>query len=379
LIVWVLAGLLGLATGVRIGWALVNKQSLVSTAMIVALGSLGVVAALNWQPLTLLLDTVLHWPNISVCLSQIALVACAAGSFVMIVGVASNWKPTVVKRIALAQYAFAAAIAGVSAVYFFAGGRQPEMSTQAYLDRNVGRSTVSLSWLVPLLYVVLALTLVIWAGLRHSNRSRRGRALFLFTVGIVLIVLAGAFFFIRSADAHVLGVSTAAALLGCAMAIVAMGSLLPTVEDWLGGRHELHIVEPLLVELQHRQSDLGIGVRPRGPVAFRVAEKLSMISDALFLEASAAAGARLTGPGRVSRGPLPGIHGMLPDAERPDVTPREQAQALAEWILAGRNGRTDDGIAAFPGLGWLHQPEGYSDRDWIIEIARQYRASTHAG
>jgi hypothetical protein len=53
LIVWVIAGLLGLATGLRIGWALVNKQSLVSTAMILALGSPGVVAALNWQPLTL--------------------------------------------------------------------------------------------------------------------------------------------------------------------------------------------------------------------------------------------------------------------------------------------------------------------------------------
>ena len=54
MIIWVIAGLLGLATGLRIGWALVNKQSLVSAAMILALGSLGLVAALNWQPLTLL-------------------------------------------------------------------------------------------------------------------------------------------------------------------------------------------------------------------------------------------------------------------------------------------------------------------------------------
>ena len=78
MIIWVIAGLLGLATGLRIGWALVNKQSLVSTAMILALGILGLVAALNWQPLTLLLDTLLHWPNIAMGLSQVALVACAA-------------------------------------------------------------------------------------------------------------------------------------------------------------------------------------------------------------------------------------------------------------------------------------------------------------
>ena len=79
MIIWVIAGLLGLATGLRIGWALVNKQSLVSTAMILALGSLGLVAALNWQPLTLLIDTVLHWHNISMGLSQVALIALRGG------------------------------------------------------------------------------------------------------------------------------------------------------------------------------------------------------------------------------------------------------------------------------------------------------------
>ena len=66
MIVWVIAGLLGLATGLRIGWALVNQQSVVSGAMIVALGSLAVMAALNWPPLTLLVDTALRWPNLSV-------------------------------------------------------------------------------------------------------------------------------------------------------------------------------------------------------------------------------------------------------------------------------------------------------------------------
>ena len=93
LIVWVIAGLLGMATGLRIGWALVNKQSVVSTAMIVALGSLAVVAAFNWPPLTLLLDTALHWPNISIGLSQVALIGCAAGSCVMITSVGVHPQP----------------------------------------------------------------------------------------------------------------------------------------------------------------------------------------------------------------------------------------------------------------------------------------------
>ena len=125
MIIWVIAGLLGLATGVRIGWALVNKQSLVSTAMIIALGSLAMVAALNWQPLTLLLDTLLHWPNASVALSQCALIASAAGSCVMITSVGSERSPVTVRRIALLQYAFAAVVIAVTVA------APPAIGTQA--------------------------------------------------------------------------------------------------------------------------------------------------------------------------------------------------------------------------------------------------------
>jgi hypothetical protein len=369
LTVWVIAGLLGMATGVRIGWALVNKQSLVSTAMIIALGSLGIVAALNWQPLTLLLDTALRWPNISVGLSQVALIACAAGSCVMITSVASARRPAVVRRLALAQYGFAALMAVVSLVLFFDRPRQPEMAPQLYLSRNT-----SLPWLLPLLYVLLALTLVTWAGMRHSNRSRRGRALFVFTVGIVLILLASSFFLIRAAGTtQLVGVGTAATLLGCAMAVVAAGSLLPTIEDWFSGRNELKLIEPLLTELEQRQPDIGIGVRPRGPLVFRVAERLSLISDALFLEAMAA-------PGSAHHVAIDAeIADTLTDIERPTVAPVEQARALAEWIYAGRDGERAAGDDSFPGLGWLRQPDSHSDREWIIEIAREYRKLTRSG
>lgn len=355
--VWVIAGLLALATGVRIGWALVNKQSLVSTAMIVALGSLAFIAALNWQPLTLLLDSALHWPNISVGLSQVALIACAAGSCVMITTAASPRPPAVVRRIALAQYGFAAVIAIVTLALFFLGGQQPEMSPQEYLNRNLGTSQLSLSWLVPLLYVLLALTLVSWAGLRNSSRSRRGRALFVFTIGIVLILLASAFFLIQAVGStHLVGIGTAATLLGTAMAVVAAGSLLPTIEDWFTGRYELRLIEPLLTELEARQPDIGIGVRPRGPLVFRVAERLSLISDALFLEASVAHTSQARQPSSAAVGDLT------------EVTPTAQARAIAEWIHADTN--RDD---AFPGVQMLRQPDSYSDREWIIEIARQYR------
>lgn len=368
MITWVIAGLLGLATGLRIGWALVNKQSLVSSAMILSLGSLGIVAALNWQPLALLLDTVLRWPNVAVALSQVALIVCAAGSCVMITTASSEHSAATTRRIAAIQYGVAAVVAVVSLVIFFVSGRQPEMAPEEYLRRDLGSNATS--WLLPLLYVFLALTLVGWAGLRYSNRSRRGRALFVFTVGMVLIVAVSGFFLLKAAGrTGPIGLGAAATMLGCAMVIVAAGSLLPTVEDWFGARHELRTITPLLTELARRQPDVGIGVRPRGPLVFRVAERMSLISDALYLEATAADTARRDAAApRGSSGAT-----QLGQDERPQVLPRDQARAVAQWIYATReDGERADG-AAFPGLTWLSQPESYSDREWVLAIAEQYR------
>ncbi|TFV54263.1 hypothetical protein E4P42_26495 [Mycobacterium sp. PS03-16] len=375
MIVWVIAGLLGLATGLRIGWALVNKQSLVSTAMILALGNLALVAALNWQPLTLLVDTVLKWPNIAMGFSQVALIMCAAGSCVMITTVASARPSATTRKIALAQYALAVVVAAASLALFFAAGQQPEMSPDEYLRRNLGSGGTS--WLLPLLYVLVALSLVSWAGMRNSSRSRRGRALFVFTLGIALIVLASATFLLRAAGQDPgIGVGTAATLLGCAMVVVAIGALLPSIEDWFGARRELRVIGPLLAELDRRHPDIGIGVRPRGPLVFRVAERMSLISDALYLEATAATMRSSVDAGRDPASALPArdtdLESEVADLEPPKVPPHRQAEALARWIEAGRSD-AGDGHAAFPGLRWLRQPEAYSDREWILAIAERYR------
>ena len=362
MIIWVIAGLLGLATGLRIGWALVNKQSLVSAAMILALGSLATVAALNWEPLTLLIDTLARWPNVSTVLSQVALVGCAAGSCVMITSAASNRRPSAIRRIALIQYGVAALIGVLTLASFFTTPQQPEMTPEEYLRRNLGSGALTVAWLLPLLYVMLALTLVAWAGVRHSNRTRRGRALFVFTTGVVLIVLSSAFFLLRAVGStEFVGVGAAATLLGCAMLVVASGSLLPSVEDWFGARTELRVVQPLLEELSRRHPNIGIGVRPRGPLLFRVAEQMSLISDALYLEATRALGGERAASTAQEY------------QDVPSVSPQEQAERIAEWIHAGRGEDGDAIDGQFPGPHWLRQPPQLSDREWILAIATQYR------
>jgi len=55
------------------------------------------------------------------------------------------------------------------------------------------------------------------------------------------------------------------------------------------------------------------------------------------------------------------------------VSPEDQARRIAEWILAGRGANRDAANALFPGPNWLRQPSSYSDREWILAIADQYR------
>jgi hypothetical protein len=175
--------------------------------------------------------------------------------------------------------------------------------------------------------------------------------------------LAIAFFLLRAVgNTGTIGVGAAATLLGCAMLVVASGSLLPSVEDWFGARRELRVIQPLLDELSRRQPNVGIGVRPRGPLLFRVAEQMSMISDALFLEATRALGGEAA---EMSEG--------AESRQAPTVSPQDQARRIADWIHAGRGDEGDSIDAKFPGPHWLRQPPSYSDREWILAIATQYR------
>src|SRR5262249_11061794 len=116
--------------------------------------------------LALLVDTLMHWPNIAMGLTQVALVSCAAASCVLITALALRHQPLVFRRFAIAQYSFGVVIAAVSLVMFFAAGQRYEMPPLEYLDRNLASS-----WSLPLvLYMPLALTLASWTAMRHSNR-----------------------------------------------------------------------------------------------------------------------------------------------------------------------------------------------------------------
>jgi hypothetical protein len=176
-------------------------------------------------------------------------------------------------------------------------------------------------------------------------------------------------------NTQLIGVGAAATLLGCAMLVVAAGSLLPSVEDWFGARYELRTIQPVLAELGRRHPDIGIGVRPRGPLVFRVAERMSLISDALFLEATSADAARKRPVGTRPTRDLDDVDDGS-ELESPPVPPEQQARTIAQWIYDGREDAPKGASATFPGLGWLRQPASFSDREWILEIAQQYRELT---
>ncbi len=135
-------------------------------ALTLTLGSLGIAAALTWQQLALLVDTVLRWPNIAMALIQVALITCTAGICVLMTAAVSRHNPAVVQRYVVAQYSVAATVAAASMAMFLVAGRRLEMPPALYLQENVASS-----WLLPfVLYVPLALTLVSWTAIGHTAR-----------------------------------------------------------------------------------------------------------------------------------------------------------------------------------------------------------------
>ena len=259
------------------------------------------------------------------------------------------------------------------------------MSPEEYLRRNLGSNGMALSWLLPLLYVLLALTLVAWAGMRHSNRTRRGRALFVFTIGIVLIVLASAFFLLRAVGTtQFVGVGAAATLLGCAMLVVA-GGLAAAQRRGLVRRAPRAADDPAAA----RRTRPPASRRRHRRASARAAGVPGRRADVPDLRRAVPRGddgrRRATPSGRCQpahRRSTTWSDGIaeLSDFDTPDVAPEEQARAIAEWIYAGR-GETDaeTQTSLFPGLGWLRQPTTYSDREWILAIAKQYRQLDRAG
>ena len=301
--------------------------------MILALGSLGLVAALNWQPLTLLLDTLFRWPNVSTVMSQVALISCAAGSCVMITSAASERRPTTIRRIAVIQYGVAAVIAMLTLVAFFTSPQQPEMAPQEYLRRNLGSGAITVSWLLPLLYVMLALTLVAWAGMRHSNRTRRGRALFVFTTGVVLIVLASAFFLLRAVGTtevrrrrrrrHPAGLRHARR--GQRIVVAQRRGLVRRAARTAGDPASVGRTESAASQRRDRGTPPGTLAVPRGRAD---------VADLRRAVPGGHAGTRRRATPQRRR---------KTDAEPPDVPPDEQSLRIAEWIHAGRDA---DGNAA---------------------------------
>ena len=191
---------------------------------------------------------------------------------------------------------------------------------------------------MPLLYVLLALTVVAWVGMRLSSASRPRPGAAAVHRGYGPDPAASAFFATRALGrGPLIGVGTALALLLCAMAVVAAGALLPTVEDWIGARQELRLIEPLRREMDARHPDVGIGVRPRGPLVFQVAERLSLISDAL------------TSKGR-------GLSGSCLPPARAAVACRRQRRRTGARRRRGIRAGRDAGATAFRGEAGCASP-----------------------
>ncbi len=307
--------------------------------MILALGSLGIVAALNWQPLTL----VDRRPRCggrtcAVALSQVALIGCAAGSCVMITTVASSRKPAVIRRIAIGQYVVACAIAVATLVAFFRAEQMPEMAPEEYLRRNLAPAgprpgccrCSTCCWRSPSSRGPGCVIPTAPGGAVRCSSSASEWCSW---------CCASAFFLLRAVgNTDVLAASVRRRRCWAARCWWWRADrCCPASEDWFGARRELRTIQPLLAELDTRHPDVGYrGASPRPAVVPGRRADVPHLRISLYLEAIAAE--------RVARAP----HGKTRhqderDIESPRTSPISRISIRRRFPPMSRPGASPSG------------------------------------
>ncbi len=137
------------------------------------------------------------------------------------------------------------------------------------------------------------------------------------------------------------------------------------------------VIQPLDRAWLARHPDVGIGVRPARPagVPGRRADVADLRTRSSWrptprgLATSGAVRRRRRTNGELSTDDIDDDA----ELEAPPVRLERPGGGIAQWIYDGRDGRAEDGRSEVSGLGWLRQPTSYSDREWILSIAQQYR------
>jgi hypothetical protein len=327
-ITWVVALLCSTAVGARIGRLTVRPPSLARIAIAIAAVTLTVAATVRTTTVTEVLDG--SGDGVAATVFELCLVLFAATT--ALIAAASL---TVLST--RPQWPLSAASALVAAVVVVV-----ELVSAHHSP-------------VTSAYLVVASLFATGVSVRYIRWNPLGRAIGLYSAGLVVIAAMCAVNLATATDDHV---SPGSAWWSLAVILVSAGCSSVMIEAWARARLDLRRTRTVWTMLTTAHPELLDSDYKSVTTTLTADDRVSQILDGLYLHA---------GAGLITRG-----------ASEPPTEMSTQADAVAGWLH-----RTAVEIEPFD-PGWLGTPEGVTDRQWILAVCTAYdrprrRAATTAG
>jgi len=340
--------LMWLAAIVRVWRATQRPHAAGLRSIAIALVSIAIATTVNVPAVASWFDALVRWPNSADLVKQLTIVIAAAGNQIMLLhlrrdelGDSTESRPA---RTGI-RWALATAICLASSACFFVGGRQAEAAE--FARTYAGTPWLSESRLIVTVYAAVILASVTRLCLQQWDRSVLGRGILLLASGagvMVLYCIARIIFLVGhrlgyavSGDLYELG--TTISKIG--LPLVAIGTLLPTVEAWWYARRDLKRLDPLWSALSDDLAKVQVGRPTRyEDLTLVVDHRVVMIQDALYVRAQMA--------------------GVGESEEHVTSAAVDRAAAVATWIRDKESPLS---------LADIRTPESFTERAWCLLVS----------
>lgn len=326
---WLIALVVWISAGARIGRVLVRPATTVRMAIVVAVAAVAAASTTAIPDIAQAIDSAAQLKVYDPRLSDAQAVAC--------------W---VIYTTATSIVAFAAwPIASRRNLWHVAVGIYLVGIVFAVLSLTL---SPTLGWLV----VAIGSVFIAVTGLRNLNWSPLGRGIAIYTTGAVIIAILSIF----QARRVIIDDSVAARhpepawAWSLAAMLTAVGAVSILIEVWFRSRLLMRRLRPLHRVLIDRFPEVVVDDDKRTTTVLRASDHVAQIMDALYLQAGGGAGIAV--------------------ATAPPTSAGDRAAVVAQWARHPESGLLDP--------RWIAPPEGTSTRRWVSAIAQAFVTSSGA-
>ncbi len=310
-------------------------------AMTIALAALAFGATMTIPPVARAIDAVSHVPDLSSAFKETGIVLTAAAVELMLSLV--RWGPALTRRAVCARWVVAAAVAVVALAMAFLAGPGVNWGVE-----GTG-PWIAESRLLVTAYSMIVLVRVVVLCVRNRTATALGRGVVVMGTGAAVVVIycvvRGEYLltarYFSTPPVWVYDVGTRLASVG--LALIALGTVLAPMEQWVRARRGLARLDPLWRALDVRPVPMGHAPPRWVEAEIKLDYRIVQIQDALYLRALDTE----VPPRGCTAGSVP-----------------ERAAQIPAWLE-----NHDNPIS----METLSTPAGWTDRAWMLAVARAYR------